>query len=342
MNHLKLLPILTVQISQTSNYMGSAVLVKVDDIFYVLTAAHVLFGKECADYSEGLSASLIYESETLGELKFVKELGDIGIFKAHDILAIEVEGNINNESFPEVLFTSDTDFPELEFLFRGRAKSTSKEFHTIEPCKKNGTSHSNIHLKIPVEDYTDFKGDVGAEVLQGFSGSGVFIHDNESNDAYLTSIVKSVSQDNFTGVNCACISLIKEHLVPSIKLVNFDYVVESLTRKQLEILKCTLPKIDESYQSIKSIEMERKNEILNYKSTMIVGFGGIGKSSFCNSLLHQTKHNFQISLWLDATFIKSLDELGSFDIDGNGNKINVLFLLKSRRCLLVLDNITNQ
>jgi len=221
MNHLTFLPNATVQISKESNYLGSAVLVKVKNTFYVLTAAHVSFGEKCEQYSEDLSSSLTYESEKFGNLTFIRELGNIEIFKDHDILAIEV--GVNSDDFPEIFFTSDTNEPALEFIFRGRSKFQSGKIYSVKPCSKNGTAGADIHIEIPVEVYTDFQGEAGAEILQGLSGSGVFIHDNESSEAFLTSIVKSVSEDNFVGVNCACISLFKKYLIPELNLIAYKH-----------------------------------------------------------------------------------------------------------------------
>ena len=221
MNHLTFLPNATVQISKESNYLGSAVLVKVKNTFYVLTAAHVSFGEKCEQYSEDLSSSLTYESEKFGNLTFIRELGNIEIFKDHDILAIEV--GVNSDDFPEIFFTSDTNEPTLEFIFRGRSKFQSGKIYSVKPCSKNGTAGADIHIEIPVEVYTDFQGEAGAEILQGLSGSGVFIHDNKSSEAFLTSIVKSVSEDNFVGVNCACISLFKKHLIPELNLIAYKH-----------------------------------------------------------------------------------------------------------------------
>ncbi|WP_204165108.1 hypothetical protein [Shewanella algidipiscicola] len=235
MNHLTFLPYTTVQIFNESTYLGSAVLVKVEDVFYVLTAAHVPFGKECNQYSEDLSSTLTYESESIGELIFVKELGNLDIFKAHDILAVEVE--VKCEKFPEILFTDDTNNPKLQFIFRGRSKSESGKVYSVKPCSKNGTAGEDIHIEIPVKDYTDFEGESGAEVLQGLSGSGVFIHDDDSSDAFLTSVVKSVSKDNFVGINSICISLFKEHLIPEISLIDFQQLPHNqLTKKQSHLI----------------------------------------------------------------------------------------------------------
>jgi len=135
---------------------------------------------------------------------------------------------------PEIFFTSDTDKPALEFIFKGRVKSESGKTYSISPCTKNSIGDADIHLEIPAKFYTDFKGETGAEVLQGLSGSGVFIHDNNSDKAFLTSIVKSVSEDNFVGVNCTCISLFKEHLIPEIELQDYeDYAIEKNTNPQI-------------------------------------------------------------------------------------------------------------
>lgn len=221
MNHLQFLPNATVQISKESNYLGSAVLVKVKNTFYILTSAHVSFGERCEQYSEDLSSSLTYESEKFGNLTFIRELGNIEIFKDHDILAIEV--SVNSDDFPEVFFTSETNDPALEFIFRGRGKVQSGKFYSVKPCSKNGTAGADIHIEIPVEVYTDFQGEAGAEILQGLSGSGVFIHDNDSSEAFLTSIVKSVSEDNFVGVNCTCISLFKKYLIPELDLIDYKH-----------------------------------------------------------------------------------------------------------------------
>lgn len=221
MNHLKFLPNATVQISKESDYLGSAVLVKIKNSFYVLTSAHVPFGERCEQYSEGLSSSLTYESEKLGNLRFIRELGDFDIFKTHDIVAIEV--GVNSDDFPEIFFTSEIDEPALEFIFRGRGKVQSGKIYSVMPCFKNGTAGEDIHIEIPEKAYTDFQGEAGAEVLQGLSGSGVFIHDNDSSKAFLTSIVKSVSEDNFVGVNCTCISLFKDYLIPEINLIDYKH-----------------------------------------------------------------------------------------------------------------------
>ncbi|KGJ90124.1 hypothetical protein [Colwellia psychrerythraea] len=221
MNHLTFLPNATVQISKESNYQGSAVLVKVKNAFYVLTSAHVTFGERCEQYTEELSSLLTYKSEKFGNLTFIRELGNFEIYKAHDIVAIEV--GVNSDDFPEVFFTNETDEPTLEFIFRGRGKVQSGKIYSVMPCYKNGTAGADIHIEIPEKDYTDFQGEAGAEVLQGLSGSGVFIHDNDSSEAFLTSIVKSVSEDNFVGVNCTCISLFNKYLIPELNLIDYKH-----------------------------------------------------------------------------------------------------------------------
>ncbi|WP_227742428.1 hypothetical protein [Vibrio owensii] len=242
MNHLTILPYTTVQISKESTYMGSAVLVKVDSVFYVLTAAHVLFGEGCEQYSEDLSSTLTYESEKIGNLTFIRELGDLEIYKSHDIVAIEI--GVNRDDFPEINFTSDTDEPALEFIFRGRAKVKSGKIYSVKPCFKNGIAGKDIHIEIPEKNYTDFQGEAGAEVLQGLSGSGVFIHDNDSNEAFLTSIVKSVSEDYFVGVNCACISLFKEYLIPNVNIVDYKHRVNKKSTSYQNELIDPATKID--------------------------------------------------------------------------------------------------
>ncbi|MGO3385772.1 MAG: hypothetical protein ACTIMQ_13785, partial [Acinetobacter guillouiae] len=236
MNHLTLLPYTTVQIFKESAYLGSAVLVKVRNTFYVLSSAHVTFGKGCEQYNDELCSTLTYvsESEEIENLTFVKVLGNLEIFKTYDIVAIEVDVALKIVDFPEIFFTSDTDKPALEFIFRGRGKVQSGKTYSVMPCFKNGTDGADIHIEIPEKAYADFQGEIGAEVLQGLSGSGVFIHDHNSDKAFLTSVVKSVSEDYFVGVNCTCISLFKEHLIPEIELRDYeDYEIEKNTNPQI-------------------------------------------------------------------------------------------------------------
>ncbi|MDK9763404.1 hypothetical protein KI743_15480 [Vibrio sp. D420a] len=227
--------------------MGSAVLVKIESVFYVLSAAHVPFGEGCEEYSEGLSSTLTYKSEKIGNLRFIRELGNLDIYRSHDIFAIEV--SINSDDFPDMKFTSDTDNPALEFVFRGRTKVQSGKVYSVKPCYKNGVSGDDIHIEIPEKSYTDFQGEAGAEILQGLSGSGVFIHDNDSKEAFLTSIVKSVSEDNFVGVNCTCISVFKKHLIHDIELVEYnhqenrkDELVDHATKVDIEELTRSISK----------------------------------------------------------------------------------------------------
>jgi hypothetical protein len=272
MNHLTFLPHATVQISKESNYLGSAVLVKVKNAFYVLTSAHVPFGEGCEQYNDDLSSTLTYKSEKFGDLTFIKELGDFETYKAHDIVAIEV--GVSSDDFPEIFFTRDTDKPALKFVFRGRGKVQSGKIYSVKPCFKNGTMGEDIHIEIPLQNYTDFQGETGAEVLQGLSGSGVFIHDNNSSEAFLTSIVKSVSEDHFVGVNCTCISLFKKYLIPEINLIDYEHhASEKSTSSQNKLIDSATPiNVEELSRSIS------KNLTTQFMTSSLLGNSDIAVS----------------------------------------------------------------
>ncbi|WP_160063683.1 hypothetical protein [Psychromonas sp. L1A2] len=105
------------------------------------------------------------------------------------------------------------------------------------------------------------------------------------------------------------------------------------------LLNFTLPKKDSNYQVRGELEEELIGMLLDGESVVIAGFGGLGKSSICNYLANTLKGEFDIVLWIDGTEIHSLNELGSSDVLRNGHSQNVLGLLKTRKCLLVLDNL---
>jgi hypothetical protein len=216
MSWIKELPKLTVFIQKDDGvHLGSGVLIKNENDFYVLTAAHVLFGE--TDKSADAS-NFKFISEFYGELTIAKGPKSFLRNSNIDAFSVKVCSTCSLESYPNLLFTNDYDFPGLKFCFRGKAKSVSGIPYTVYNASANGFSNDMIQIKIPPEYYTDFKGDTGSVVLQGYSGSGLVI-DNHP-DLYLSGIVCSVSNDTFSGVNCINLSEIKSQLISDLDVID--------------------------------------------------------------------------------------------------------------------------
>lgn len=197
----------TITIWKNQTFQGSGVLVLINEKFYILSAAHV-FGD--IDGEIFLEQGFIFINENGYEINMLNISSSKSVHKNYDVIAFEVEVNKNKEDFPEVKLCSDTDFPNIEFLFRGASKKNSGKCHTVGVCTKDGESGDILTLKIPHEDYTDGEGEVGSSNLQGYSGSGVFIKTDQ--DVYLVGIVRNVDEGPFSGVNCTSIKTLSDHV----------------------------------------------------------------------------------------------------------------------------------
>ncbi len=200
LNLIKILEKLAVTLDSDDVYLGSGTLVRVNGVFYILTARHCVFDD---DENELCTSKIIVKSEHYGEIKL-----DILTVKRPELDAVllKVSDYVELKDYPEILYTDDITFPSLQFCFRGKPKSVSGKLNTVYNCSINGRDKINsvIDVEIPIQYYTDHKGGTGAEVLDGYSGSGLVIANHKQ--LYYCAIVCSVSDDNFCGVECISIS----------------------------------------------------------------------------------------------------------------------------------------
>jgi len=221
MNYLQNLPRTTIKISREPNYLGSGVLIRINNMYYVLTAAHVIYGDDFCDIDHANPSDFVYDSECYGILDYKETIGSKKIHRKNDLLVIRVESNTILTGYPEIKFCDDVSFPKASFIFRGTAKSVSGQIYSINPCYVNSLpdEKNRFCLAVPLDSYSDTKGETGAEVLQGYSGSGLFAKD--SGEFLLVGVVLSVSDDNFSGVNCISITALKEDFFPELVLADF-------------------------------------------------------------------------------------------------------------------------
>jgi len=190
--------------SKAKVHQGSGSLIKMDKHFYIITAAHCLFEKN--ELNTNIS-NIVISSQVYGEIPLDPDCFDI---KRPDIdailLRVSKENTISN--FPNLKFTADHIFPGLKFCFRGTAKSVSGKAYTVYNCSMNGSEDNLLDIEIPPESYNDFAGNRGAEVLEGYSGSGLIVQNQD--EILFSGIICSISEDNFNGVECISISDIKD------------------------------------------------------------------------------------------------------------------------------------
>jgi len=247
MNELDVLPKTCVQIHQSGSYHGSGVLIETGGLFYVFTAAHVI----SQDISKPLTLDGFHGvSEKYGKIEFNGLIGEHKATEQYDIAVIAIDQKHQFPDFPKIIFCEDIGFPENSYTFRGTQKSPALQAHTVTPCYLDTpiNRESLFCLKVPLEAYTNMKGSVGAEVLGGYSGSGIFI--KKTSSIYLVGIVQNIDKDDFTGVNCRSIKTIKDSFLPNIEISGFHGGNAQLKLNIVEIKKnITQSMIDERKKS---------------------------------------------------------------------------------------------
>lgn len=219
MNHPEILPKLCVCIFNKNVFSGTGVLIPHNDKYYLFTAAHVLYGQSCCDIETTDLTKFQFIMESNVHLHLIRVEGEPQSQKEIDVAVLEVEPSSPLNDLPVVALCGETNAPGLEFIFRGRNRSTSGDCRSIWPCHLDTPSDTKFKMKIPNEFYTNVDGDSGAEVLQGYSGSGIFINNHDT--IYFVGIVISVSSHSFPGVNCVPIHIIKEKILYSANISDF-------------------------------------------------------------------------------------------------------------------------
>ncbi len=123
MNYLENLPRTTIKISSKHDYCGSGVLISINNVYYVLTAAHVIYGDDCCNIENSDPIDFFYTSELYGVLDYKETMGSKRVHKKNDLLVIRVESNTILTDYPKIQFCNDVSFPDASFIFRGTAKS---------------------------------------------------------------------------------------------------------------------------------------------------------------------------------------------------------------------------
>ena len=343
-----------------ANDTGSAVLVKQNDSYYLLTAAHV-----CGEYTG-------------------KEL----------IVIIDISGN-ENEVIPTEMAISPTEefdicvmkLPEeIAMAVAANVKCTTFEGSGY-PCEIDGFPSNAMDHKLRIENkcYISQESEVGNELYvkldeerkdgmemqymeSGFSGSGVFVDSNGTK--YLVGIIHKVEEERnlFIGWKLQKINeVIKSEGWAEIPLIPIELCQQIINQynKLIDNTESVLKRIkNKIVGKIQLARQEYKDKINSSLETgnivIITGEAGIGKSALAKEVLTNDKYRSVAVLGDDLDESKEseilanwnrtsrLSELFKSPIWGNGGK--VLLVESAERMLngntdtavLFIENLQNE
>lgn len=279
----------TVKITFNKQSIGSGVLVfpeeKTKKFLYVLTAKH------CVERDDTLLAaneiSIHYESKIfLGKdlLMFGKDLALIIIDRAEEFKGI---------IYPKILLNIPNN--DLNFYISGYPQGSNFVKYNLE-CSYN--SIVGRSLKVNPKSRTETNETTSFNNLQGFSGSGIWIH--IENVTYLVGIVTDYNKgveymegEFINEINNILIekqkplvSLLKKHISNlSDKYLTFPHYLN----KSKEVIgrKKELAKLH--------ADIEKSNKVV-----VVNGMGGIGKTTFAQFYVDSYKDEYQKIVWLSA------------------------------------------
>ena len=119
------------------------------------------------------------------------------------------------------------------------------------------------------------KGNTGASVMNGYSGSGVFIRGTD--DIFLVGISQNIDKDSFNGVNCRSIGVLKNSFLPDIEIsdfrggnaqlkLNVAEIKEKITQAMIERRK------SDEYGDVENLTRKMDAFIENWTSEDLDGF----------------------------------------------------------------------
>jgi len=265
MNMSEDLPILAVFFEHKDRgHEGSGVLFRHGELLYVLTASHVVHGTNCEHYEPSNINSFKIVSERFGELTLKKEILNEKYQRQYDISVFEVEVSEGNlESIPHVNLSDESDFPGVKLAFRGKSNAPSKKAYTIRECDVDSKTGGIITVGFPARFYTDYKGATGAELLQGYSGSGVFVVGQNITEIYLVGVVTSVDDDDYSGVSCCCISRVQCFMPDGFELSPFKERNKVLETSIRDIRKQVTQNVIEERKASDNVSVTRLNDKMN-------------------------------------------------------------------------------
>lgn len=302
--------------------IGSAVLVKQDGFFYLLTAAHVC--EECTDEKPVVLTTIDGIEKEIGNpekaISPKKEL-DICVMKIPEDVALAIAANVKCAKFEGSDYHCEIDgFP---------SNAVDKKLRIENKCHIAQESEVGDELYVKWDEVR--KDGVEMQYMEsGFSGSGVFVDSN--GEKYLVGIIHKVDEDRsqFVGWKMQKINeVIKGKGWSEIPLVPIELRQQIIDQynKLIENTESVLLRIkDRIVNQIQLKRQDYKDKVTNALATgnivIITGEAGIGKSALAKDVLTNDRYRSVAVLGDDLDEQQESDILAHWHIT---NKLHELF-----------------
>lgn len=100
-----------------------------------------------------------------------------------------------------------------------------------------------------------------------------------------------------------------------------------------------LPTSNSSYIPQQDTIDELIDHIKTKRFVGLAGVSGSGKSEAAVEVANQLKVDFELTVWISASELREIKELEGIDVERCGRNVSVASLLRSRSCLLILDDL---
>lgn len=100
------------------------------------------------------------------------------------------------------------------------------------------------------------------------------------------------------------------------------------------------PTPDFHYLERNEVELEIISRLEATRCLIISGIGGSGKSEAAADYAHAMKSTFDLIIWINGADVTKVTDLESIALNRRGTQHNVAWLLKMRRCLVIIDDAT--
>ena len=297
-----------------ANDTGSAVLVKQNESYYMLTAAHV-----CDEYTGEVPMVITdingNENEvTPNEMAISpKEKFDICVMKLQEDIALAIAANVKCATFEGSGYPCEIDgFP---------SNAIDNKLRIENKCHISQESEAGNELYIKLDE--ERKDGVEMQYMEsGFSGSGVFV--NSNGEKYLVGIIHRVEEERnlFIGWKLQKINeVIKGEGWTEIPLIPIELCQQIINQynKLIENTEFVLKRIkNKIVGKIQLPRQEYKDKINSSLETgnivIITGEAGIGKSALAKEVLTNDKYRSVAVLGDDLDESKESEILANWNI----------------------------
>ncbi|GLQ56688.1 hypothetical protein GCM10010862_39470 [Devosia nitrariae] len=102
------------------------------------------------------------------------------------------------------------------------------------------------------------------------------------------------------------------------------------------------PVLDSRFVPREEVDRELSLRLADSTCVEVAGLGGLGKSMAAAAFLRRHGSEFEYPFWVDARTIRGVEQLSAIPLRRGGADRNVLGLLKRHRCLVVLDDASEE